>query len=285
MSRGKTNYYKDKAFEYVGIFCTFFGLLVLAVFLVNILVQGLMRIDWDFITGYPSRNPDKAGIITALFGTLWILVLTTVIAVPLGIAAGVYLEEYAKRTKLQDFFEVNITNLAGVPSIIYGLLGLEVFCRLMNMGGSLLAGACTLSLLILPIIIVSTREALKAVPKSLREASFALGATKWQTISMQILPAASGGIVTGIILSLARAIGETAPLIVVGALAYVPFVPTSPTDEFTVLPIQIFNWVSRPQKGFTINAASAIIILLLITFIMNGIALYFRNKWQKKVKW
>lgn len=285
MSKLSANYIKDKTFQYIGIFCTLFGLLALTLFLVNILYDGVMRINWQFITSLPSRNPENAGILTAIAGTVWILIITALIAVPIGIAAGIYLEEYAKKTKLQDFFEVNLTNLAGVPSIIYGLLGLEVFSRIMNMGGSILAGACTLSLLILPIIIVSTREAIKAVPKSLREASFALGATKWQTIRMQLLPAASGGVITGIILSLARAIGETAPLIVIGALAYVPFIPTSPNDEFTVLPIQIFNWISRPQKGFMVNSAAAIIILLLITFVMNGVALYFRNKWQKKVKW
>jgi len=285
MSRSNRNHIIDKAFQAFAIFCTVFGVLSLLLFLGNICYNGIARIDWQFMTSLPSRLPAKAGIISALVGTLWILVLTTVIAVPIGIGAGIYLEEYTKKNRLQDFFEINITNLAGVPSIIYGLLGLEVFARLMHMGGSILAGACTLSLLILPVIIVATRESLKAVPKSLREASYALGATKWQTIRMQILPAASGGIVTGIILSLARAIGETAPLIVVGALAYVPFIPTSPTDEFTVMPIQIFNWISRPQKGFAINAAAAIIILLLITFVMNGVALYFRNKWQKKVKW
>jgi phosphate transport system permease protein len=281
----RANYIRDKAFAFFGIFCTVVGLLSLLIFLINICYEGAGRINWQFITSLPSRIPAKAGILTALVGTLWILFLTALIAVPIGISAGIYLEEYTKRSRLQDFFEVNITNLAGVPSIIYGLLGLEIFCRLMNMGGSILAGACTLSLLILPIIVVSTREALKAVPKSLREASYALGATKWQTIRMQILPASSGGIVTGIILSLARAIGETAPLIVVGALAYVPFVPKSPTDQFTVLPIQIFNWISRPQKGFAINSAAGILILLVITFLMNGVALYFRNKWQKKVKW
>jgi phosphate transport system permease protein len=281
----RANYIRDKAFAFFGIFCTVVGLLSLLIFLINICYEGAGRINWQFITSLPSRIPAKAGILTALVGTLWILFLTALIAVPIGISAGIYLEEYTKRSRLQDFFEVNITNLAGVPSIIYGLLGLEIFCRIMNMGGSILAGACTLSLLILPIIVVSTREALKAVPKSLREASYALGATKWQTIRMQILPASSGGIVTGIILSLARAIGETAPLIVVGALAYVPFVPKSPTDQFTVLPIQIFNWISRPQKGFAINSAAGILILLVITFLMNGVALYFRNKWQKKVKW
>ena len=181
--------------------------------------------------------------------------------------------------------EINISNLAGVPSIIYGLLGLEIFGRIMGMGGSLLAGASTLSLLILPIIIVSTREALKAVPHSIKEASFAMRASKWQTVWHQLLPASFGGVITGIILALSRAVGETAPLIVIGALAYVPFVPASPTDEFSVLPIQIFNWISRPQKGFAINAASAIIILLLVTFVLNGIAMYLRNRWQKKVKW
>jgi phosphate transport system permease protein len=284
MSKGR-NHTIDKLFKYFGIFCTLFAILILVLFLINICVQGLSRINWQFISSFPSRIPEKAGILTALVGTVWILVLTAIIAVPIGIGAGIYLEEYAKKGKLYNIFEINITNLAGVPSIIYGLLGLEIFSRIMNMGGSLLAGACTLALLILPIIIVSTREALKAVPKSLREASYALGATRWQTIWMQILPASSGGIVTGVILALSRAIGETAPLIVVGALAYVPFVPVSPTDEFTVLPIQIFNWISRPQKGFVINSASGIIILLLITFVMNGVAIYLRNRWQKNTKW
>ena len=284
MSKGR-NHIIDKSFKYFAIFCTFFGIAVLAIFLINICVMGITRINWQFIISLPSRSPEKAGIITALVGTLWILVLTAFIAIPIGVGAGIYLEEYAKKNRLARIFEINITNLAGVPTIIYGMLGLEIFARVMNMKGSLLAGACTLSLLILPIIIVATRESLKAVPKSLREAAFALGATKWQTTSMQVLPAASGGIVTGVILALSRAIGETAPLIVVGALAYVPFIPSSPTDEFTVLPIQIFNWISRPQKGFTINSAAAIIILLIITFIMNGFAVYLRNRWQKKVKW
>jgi phosphate transport system permease protein len=213
------------------------------------------------------------------------MVLTAVIAIPLGVSAGIYLQEYGKKSKVASIVEVNISNLAGVPSIIYGLLGLEIFVRILNMGSSLLAGASTLSLLILPVIIVATREALKAVPNSLREASFAMGATKWQTIWYQILPAASGGIVTGVILALSRAVGETAPLIVIGALAYVPFVPQSPMDEFTVLPMQIFNWVSRPQKEFLENGAAAIIVLLAITFCMNGIAIYFRNRWQKKINW
>lgn len=285
MNSSKRNRIKDNTFKYLGIGCTAFGLVMLAIFLGTILIEGFTRIDWDFITNFPSRNPAKAGILPALIGTLWIMGLTAIISIPLGIAAAIYLEEYGKKSKLANVLEINISNLAGVPSIIYGLLGLEIFGRIMGMGGSLLAGASTLSLLILPIIIVSTREALKAVPKSIKEASFALGASKWQTISYQLLPASFGGIITGIILALSRAVGETAPLIVIGALAYVPFVPTSPTDEFSVLPIQIFNWISRPQKGFAINAAAAIIVLLMVTFVLNGIAMYLRNRWQKKVQW
>jgi phosphate transport system permease protein len=285
MSNIKINRLIDRSFKYLGIFCTLFGILMLVIFIGNILVDGVRRIDWDFITNLPSRRASKAGILTAWTGTAWILGLTAIISIPVGVAAGIYLQEYGKKNKLAYLVELNIANLAGVPSIIYGLLGLEIFVRLMKFGGSLLAGAFTLSLLILPIIIVATREALKAVPNSLREASYGMGATKWQTIWYQILPAASGGILTGIILALSRAVGETAPLIVIGALAYVPFVPKTPMDEFTVLPIQIFNWVSRPQQEFLTNGAAAIIILLLITFAMNGIAVYLRNRWQKKISW
>lgn len=285
MSSLRTNRLIDTVFKYVGIFATLFGLVMLAIFLLNILGDGLRRIDWDFLTNLPSRRASKAGILTAWVGTVWIMILTALIAIPLGVSAGIYLQEYGKKNKLASIIEVNISNLAGVPSIIYGLLGLEIFVRLMNMGSSLLAGACTLSLLILPVIIVATREAMKAVPNSLREASYGMGATKWQTTWYQILPAASGGIITGVILALSRAVGETAPLIVIGALAYVPFVPQTPLDEFTVLPMQIFNWVSRPQKDFLENGAAAIIVLLMITFCMNGIAIYFRNKWQKKINW
>lgn len=284
MNNIKKNRWKDQAFKYWGIFCTVIGLVLLAVFIGDILIDGIVRIDWGFITDLPSRKPEDSGIYTALMGSIWILILTTIIAFPIGVAAGIYLEEYAKTNKLAGLLEINISNLAGVPSIIYGLLGLEVFVRIMNLGASVLAGALTLSLLILPIVIVATREAIKAVPKSIKDASYALGASKWQTIWHQILPASGGGILTGVILALSRAVGETAPLIVVGALAYVPFAPSSPMDEFSVMPIQIFNWISRPQSGFIENAAAAIIILLGITFIMNGIAVYFRNKWQKKWK-
>lgn len=285
MTNSKKNRIKDRIFEYFGIASTFFGLVILAIFIGNILVDGLSRIDWDFMTSLPSRKAERAGIFTAWSGSLWILVLTTLIAFPLGVSAGVYLEEYGKKTKLASLLEVNISNLAGVPSIIYGLLGLEIFVRVFKMGNSILAGAFTLSLLVLPIIIVATRESVRAVPPSIRAASYGLGATKWQTIWHQVLPSSFGGILTGVILAISRAVGETAPLIVVGALAYVPFAPSSPMDEFTVMPIQIFNWVSRPQHGFTINAAAAIIILLIITFVMNGIAVYLRNRWEKKISW
>lgn len=285
MTNSKKNRIKDKIFEYIGIASTLLGLVVLAIFIGNILIDGLARIDWDFINNLPSRKSEKAGIYTAWTGSLWILSFTTMIAFPMGVAAGVYLEEYGKKSRLSSILEVNISNLAGVPSIIYGLLGLEIFVRVFQMGNSVLAGAFTLALLVLPIIIVATREAIRAVPPSIRAASYGLGATKWQTIWHQVLPSAIGGILTGVILAISRAVGETAPLIVVGALAYVPFAPSSPMDDFTVMPIQIFNWVSRPQHGFTINAAAAIIILLIITFVMNGIAVYIRNKWEKKISW
>lgn len=285
MSSTNSSRVKDKIFKAVGLSAIAFCLIVLAIFIGFIIYQGMGRLSWEFMTSLPSRFADRAGIYTAWVGTLWVLVLTTLISFPLGVGAGLYLEEYGKKGKLSKLLEINIANLAGVPSIIYGLLGLEVFVRMMKMGSSILAGALTLALLILPIIIVSTREALRAVPSSIKEASLALGASKWQTIWKQTLPASFGGILTGVILAISRAVGETAPLIVVGALAYVPFVPESPFDEFTVLPIQIFNWVSRPQHEFVINAAAAIIVLLFITFVMNGIAVYLRNRWQQKMNW
>ncbi|RMG87355.1 MAG: phosphate ABC transporter permease PstA [Bacteroidetes bacterium] len=275
----------DQVFKYVGIASTLVGMVLLLVFIGSILTDGLSRIDWDFLTSLPSRKAERAGILTAWSGSLWIFGLTAIISIPLGVSAGIYLEEYGTKGRLASILEVNITNLAGVPSVIYGILGLEIFVRTLNLGASLLAGAFTISLLILPIIIVATREALKAVPNSIREAAYGMGATKWQTIWTQVLPAGGGGIATGIILALSRAIGETAPLIVIGALAYVPFVPKSPMDEFTVLPIQIFNWVSRPDHAFVVNAAAGIIILLFITFLLNGIAVWLRYRWQKKVKW
>ena len=250
MNNGKINRVKDNIFKYVGILACSIGLILLAIFIGNILIDGFSRIDLDFLTSLPSRKAEKAGILTAWSGSLWIVVLTFFISVPIGVCAGIYLEEYGKKGRLTNLLEINISNLAGVPSIIYGLLGLEIFVRLSKMGSSVLAGSFTLSLLILPIIIVATREALRAVPSSIRAASYGLGASKWQTIWYQVLPASSGGILTGVILAISRAVGETAPLIVVGALAYVPFTPKGIMDEFTVLPIQIFNWVSDHNMNF-----------------------------------
>jgi phosphate transport system permease protein len=281
----KRNKRNDTLFKIWGMLCTGFALLVLVVLLSDILIKGFGRISPEFFTNLPSRFPEKAGIYTALMGSLWLLILTIAIAFPIGTAAAIYLEEYGSRSKLAKFIEINISNLAGVPSIIYGILGLSIFVRIMNLGNSLLAGALTLALLILPIIIVATREAIKAVPKSLREAAYGMGATKWQTVWRVVLPSSFGGIMTGLILSVSRAIGETAPLIVVGALVYVPFAPKSPMDQFTVLPIQIYNWVSRPQKEFIINASAGIIILLAVTFLLNGIAVWLRHRWSKKVKY
>lgn len=279
------NRLKDKFFYWYGLVCTLSGVFILAVFLYTILVEGADRLNMQFFTSLPSRRPSNAGILVPLLGTLWIMVLTAFIAVPIGVAAAIYLEEYGKKNRFASFIEVNIANLAGVPSILYGLLALEIFVRIMGLGRSLLSGALTLSLLILPIVIVSTREALKSVPKTIREASYALGATKWKTIWNAVLPSAAGGILTGVILAISRAIGETAPLVVIGAMLYITTVPTHPLDDFSVLPIQIYNWLSRPQKGFIENATAAIIVLLAITFLLNGIAIYLRNKWQSKVKW
>lgn len=284
MNNSQINKLKDTAFKVFAIACTFFGLLVLAVLLYDVFSKGFSRLSLDFLTNLPSRRPAKAGIYTALLGMIWILVLTILIAFPIGIGAGIYLQEYGKKSRFANFIEVNIANLAGVPSIIYGILGLELFGRILGFGNSILTGSLTLSLLVLPLIIVSTREAIKAVPKSIREAAYGLGATKWQTIYSIVLPSSFGGILTGLILAISRVVGETAPLIVIGALVYVPFAPSNPTDEFTVLTIQIFNWVTRPQAGFVTNAAAAIIILLLFTFVMNGIAVVLRNRYNKKTR-
>lgn len=281
----KYNRWKEKLFYYYGLLSTLLGLIILAIFLYTIVSEGWNRLNWQFFSSLPSRRPSSAGILVPLLGTLWIMILTTIIAVPIGVSAAIYLEEYGKKNKFASFIEINIANLAGVPSIIYGLLALEIFVRIMGLGRSLLSGALTLSLLILPIVIVSTREALKSVPKSIREASYALGATKWKTIWFTVLPSAAGGILTGVILAISRAIGETAPLVVIGAMLYITTLPTHPLDDFSVLPIQIYNWLSRPQKGFIENATAAIIVLLAITFLLNGIAVYLRNKWQSKVKW
>jgi phosphate transport system permease protein len=275
----------DKVFRWVALACTVFVLGILVVLIIDILSNGLRRINWSFFTNLPSRHAEKAGIVTALAGMVSLLFFTILIALPIGILAGIYLQEYGTRNRFARFIEVNIANLAGVPSVIYGILGLTLFVRTARMGNSLLAGALTLALLILPIIIVSTREAIRAVPHSLREASYGMGATKWQTTRRVVVPSAMGGILTGIILALSRAVGETAPLLVIGALVYVPFIPEGPNDQFTTLPIQVFNWISRPQAAFVVNAAAGIIILLLITFLLNAIAITIRNRWYKKMRY
>src|SRR3569832_828824 len=275
----------DRAFSIVGLCATLLGLIVLATLLVDIFVDGLPRLNWQFLISYPSRRAENAGILAAWVGTVWLMLLTGVIAFPVGVAAATYLEEYGKKSWITAMIEINIANLAGVPSIIYGLLGLGLFARWMHLGRSLLAGALTLSILVLPIVILASREALRPIPSSIREASYALGASKWQTIRSQVLPAAMPGILTGTILAMSRAIGETAPLITLGARTYVAFVPQGLFDAFTALPIQIFNWVSRPQKAFSVNAAAGIVVLLLITFVMNGIAVYLRHRYQKKIRW
>ena len=273
----------DRLMQGIGIVVTIAALVALAALLYDVAHDGLGRLSWQFMTSYPSRHPDEAGILAAFVGSIYVIVLTAVLAVPVGVGAAIYLEEYAGRTRLSRIIEINIANLAGVPSIIYGLLGLGLFVRAMSMGRSVLAGSATLALLVLPMVIISTREALRAVPKSLREGSYALGATRWQTVWYQTLPAALPGVLTGLILALSRAIGETAPLITIGALTYVPFVPDGIWSPFTVLPIQIFDWVSRPQAGFAINAAAGIIVLLVLLLAMNALAIILRDRFQKRL--
>ena len=272
----------DRLLNVFGLLVMLLALAALASLLVDVARDGVGRLSWQFLTSYPSRRPEGAGILPALAGSVFVISLTAVLAIPLGVAAAIHLEEYGGRGKLARLIEINISNLAGVPSIIYGLLGLGLFVRMLGMGRSVLAGACILGLLILPVVILATREALRAVPKSLREASYALGATKWQTIWHQVLPAAAPGILTGLILALSRAIGETAPLITIGALTYVPFVPSDIWSPFTVLPIQIFNWVSRPQAAFGENAAAAIVVLLALLLVMNGAAIVLRDRLRSR---
>lgn len=288
---------RDNFFPIFGFLATFISLGILFVLIIDVFKDGYTRLNLNFLTSYPSRFPEKAGILSAWVGTVWIMFLTAFLIFPIGVSAGIYLEEYAKPGKLKDFLEINIANLAGVPSIIYGLLGLQIFVYFFKLDRSVLAGALTLSLVVLPIVIVATREALKAVPMSFREGSFALGATKWQTVYFQVLPSAFSGILSGVILAMSRAIGETAPLITIGALTYIAFLPTGPftsefpfitlqglKDFFTVLPIQIFNWVSRPQKAFHQNAAAGIIVLLAVSLFINFLAIYLRIKFDKYMR-
>ena len=280
----------EKVFQFACWASVIIGLSVLAVLLVDVFLDGLPRLDWTLLTEYPSRKPDEAGVKSALVGTIWLMVITAVVTFPLGVGTGIYLEEFAKETWYAKIVEVNISNLAAVPSIIYGLLGVTVFVRILEPlsgGRTIISGGLTLSLLVLPIVIVATREALRSVPDSLRQGGFALGATRWQVVREQVFPLAFPGILTGTILALSRAIGETAPLIAIGALTFIAFLPPldNPVEAlqtpFTVLPIQIFNWVSRPQQAFHTVAAAGIIVLMVVLLLMNATAILLRNKFQK----
>ncbi|HEX5166655.1 MAG TPA: phosphate ABC transporter permease PstA [Thermomicrobiales bacterium] len=267
------------------ILATLSALAVLAVLVGDTLRDGLGWLDWDFIRNLPSRRPERAGIWPALAGTVWIMILTAAFTFPIGVGAAIYLEEFGGKGRLARIIEINIANLAGVPSIVYGLLGLAVFVELSQLGPSVLAGALTMTLLVLPVVIIASREAIRAVPDSLRQASLGLGATRLQTVWSHVLPAAMPGILTGTILALSRAIGETAPLIVVGAATYITYTPEGPTDRFTVLPMQIFEWISRPQAAFHALAAAGIIVLLALLLTMNLAAILLRNYFRKNQNW
>lgn len=273
-----------KIFEVCCLGATLLSVVVLAVLLVCILYQGITWLDWQFLTSYPAPDYDEAGVKSSLVGSVYLVVLTALISVPVGVASAIYLEEYTTQNIWFKLVRTNIANLAGVPSIVFGMLGLAVFVRFLKMGGSLIAGACTLSLVILPIIIIASQEALRAVPSSLRNASYALGATRWQTISRQVLPASLPGIMTGVILSLSRALGETAPLIVMGAFAYVNFLPTKLSDPFSGLTLTINYWSGQPQAEFKQLAAATIIVLLAILFCMNAVAVFIRYRFTNQIQ-
>jgi phosphate transport system permease protein len=282
---------QDRRFALIG-----FGVLVLAMItllalVVDFMIDGVPRLSLDFFVNYPSRRPEQAGILSAWVGSALVMFTTALLAVPIGVAAGVYLEEYAKKNWLNSVIEINVTNLAGVPSIIYGLLALGLFVQVLRLGQTILVAGMTLALLILPIIIVATREALRSIPTETREAAFSLGADKWQAVWMYLLPAARPGILTGAIVGMSRAIGETAPIITIGALTFIAFLPPPPLQPqfpfvnfdwlhspFTVMPIQMFNWISRPQAGFHVAAAATGVVLLVMTLLMNGLAIYIRYR-------
>ncbi len=290
--------FRDEIFAIVGLSAMLAGVFILALLFVDLAIDGAGRLSWDFFTSFPSRRAGQAGILSAWVGTTLVMIVTAAAAVPLGVAAGVYLEEYAPRNWFTDLIEINVTNLAGVPSIVYGLLALGLFVYALGFGQSVLSAGLTLALLILPIVIVSTREAIRAVPGGIREAAYAVGATKWQTVSDHVLPYSTGGILTGVIIGLARAIGETAPIITIGALTFIAFLPPSPiTDSppylsfewlmapFTVMPIQMFNWLSRPEEAFQANAAAAGLVIVAMTLVMNAGAIVIRYRFRKRIKW
>ncbi|MCG8651691.1 MAG: phosphate ABC transporter permease PstA [Pirellulales bacterium] len=272
-------------FNLICLVATLVCILALLVLLWNVFRAGWEWLSWDFLTSFPSRKAERAGIKSALAGSIWLTVLTALFSLPVGVGAAIYLEEYASASRWKKWVQINIANLAGVPSIVYGILGLGLFVQALSMGRSIISGALTLSLVVLPIIILATQEALRAVPDSIRHGSYALGATKWQTVRCQVLPAALPGIMTGVIIALSRAIGEAAPLIAVGAMAYVPFLPQGPSDQFTALPIQIFNWAARPQAEFHDVAAAGIIVLLAVLICMNAIAVFVRYRYANRIRW
>ena len=288
----------DVVFGVVGLLCLSIGLLTFATLFVDMLVDGYTRLKPEFFTEFPSRRAGQAGILSAWVGTVMVMLVTAAVAVPLGVAAGIYLEEYAPHNWVTDVIEINIGNLAGVPSIVYGLLALGLFVYQFGLGQSVATAGLTLALLILPVVIVATREAIRAIPGAIREAAYALGATKWQVVQGHILPYSTGGILTGVIIGMARAIGETAPIITVGALTFIAFLPPSPVTTappflsfewlmslFTVMPIQIFNWTSRPDPAFQANAAAAGFILVFMTLAMNGLAIWLRYRIRRNIKW
>ena len=258
------------------------GLSGLIILIIQVLIEGVPWLSWTLVSSYQSRFPEQAGVLAPLIGSLWLMGLTAAFTVPVGVGAAVYLEEYAPKNRLTQLIEINISNLAGVPSIVYGLLGLAVFVQWMAMGRSLLAGGLTLSLLVLPIVILTSREAIRSVPQSYRQGAYALGSTQWEVTKKIVLPSAFPGILTGVILAMSRAIGEAAPILAITALVYVTFVPTNPLDRFTILPLQIFDWVGRPQEDFQSLAAAGIIILLAMLLSMNALAIFLRNKYQKR---
>jgi phosphate transport system permease protein len=288
----------DAIFAVCGMLALMLGVLTFVALFVNMALEGVGRLSWDFFTNYPSRRPGQAGILSAWVGSTLVMLTTAFFAVPLGVAAGVYLEEYAAKNWITDVIEINITNLAGVPSIVYGLLALGLFVYQFGLGQSILSAGLTLALLILPVVIVATREAIRSIPQVIREGSYALGATQWQTVRYHILPYSSAGILTGVIIGMARAIGETAPIITIGALTFIAFLPPSPIQPtppflsfdwlfspFTVMPIQMFNWTSRPEAAFQVNAAAAGFVLVVMTLAMNGAAIWLRYRLRRNIKW
>lgn len=290
--------FNDYVFSLVGLVCMMLGVITLLALFTDLLLDGMARLNYEFFSSFPSRRAEHAGILSAWVGTMLVMLVTALVAIPMGIAAAIYLEEYAPSNLLTAIIEINVSNLAGVPSIIYGLLALGLFVYQLDLGQSILTAGLTLALLILPVVIVATRESLRTIPREIREAAYALGATRWQMISDHVLPYSKGGILTGVIIGMARAIGETAPIITIGALTFIAFLPPPPfTPEapyvsfewlfapFTVLPIQMFNWVSRPEEAFLINAAAAGVVIIVMTLAMNAVAIFLRYRIRKNIKW